>query len=234
VVATGTFLPDLQNNIEFIRMIHQEGVNAVVLITSILAEPAESEESLKSRILNIMAQTEKIPLGTYECPVPYKRLLSPELMGGLSETGRFYYHKDTSCDPALIKNKLDKIRGSNFQLYNADTPTALNSLRDGAMGLSPIAGNFYPELVTYLIRLFESGNLQTLKTLNSRLTVMDRVVHDFYPLSAKVFLNKRGLKIGIDTRIPVPELTPQYKNTLEALLHFFEQMMDEYGLETVI
>ena len=146
VVATGSFYIHGNENADFIKEIHDLGVDAVILISSILAEPEESDEILKRRLEEIMEETDDIPLGLYECPVPYKRVISPDMMAWLGESGRFWYHKDTSCDNSAIKRKLDKILGSNYQLYNADTPTALKSLRDGGMGISPISGNFYPEL----------------------------------------------------------------------------------------
>ena len=139
-----------------------------------------------------MSETGEIPLGLYECPVPYKRVISPDMMKWLAETGRFWYHKDTTCDAGAINRKLDKIKGTQFQLYNADTPSALESLRDGAKGISPISGNFYPELYGHFLKLFRKGKDEELEMLNTYLTVMDRVTHDFYPMSSKLFLEKRG------------------------------------------
>ena len=72
VVATGTFSRNITANGEFIRKIHGTGVQAVILITSMLVEPDESEDVLKTRLEAVMAQTADIPLGVYECPVPYR------------------------------------------------------------------------------------------------------------------------------------------------------------------
>ena len=192
VVATGSFYIHGNENADFIKEIYDLGVEAVILISSILAEPEESDEILKRRLEEIMDETGSIPLGLYECPVPYKRVISPTMMGWLAETGRFWYHKDTSCDNSSIKRKLDKILGSNYQLYNADTPTALGSLRDGGKGISPISGNFYPELYGHFLELYKEGEIDALEKLNTRLTVMDKITHDFYPWSPKLFLEKKG------------------------------------------
>ena len=35
-----------------------------------------------------------LPLGLYECPYPYKRLLTPEILRWCISTGRFRYIKD--------------------------------------------------------------------------------------------------------------------------------------------
>jgi 4-hydroxy-tetrahydrodipicolinate synthase len=206
----------------------------VILITSILVEPEESDEILKRRIEEIMAETGDIPLGLYECPVPYKRVISPDMMKWLAETGRFWYHKDTTCDAGAINRKLDKIRGSHFQLYNADTPSALESLRDGAKGISPISGNFYPELYGHFLKLFDEGKDEELELLNTYLTVMDRLTHEFYPWSAKLFLERRGMDICTNTRIPMSRLAVKDKNIQEGLYKMFQHVMDTFEIEAVI
>ena len=234
VVATGSFYIHGNENADFIKEIHDLGVDAVILISSILAEPEESDEILKRRLEEIMEETDDIPLGLYECPVPYKRVISPDMMAWLGESGRFWYHKDTSCDNSAIKRKLDKILGSNYQLYNADTPTALKSLRDGGMGISPISGNFYPELYGHFLKLYRDGNVEALERLNTKLTVMDRITHDFYPWSAKLFLEKRGMDICTNTRIPMAKLQVKDKNIFDALYRLFLDTCDEFGIDQVI
>ena len=44
-------------------------------------------------------------LGFYECPYPYKRLVTPKILDWCLSTGRFYYMKDTCCDAALIAER---------------------------------------------------------------------------------------------------------------------------------
>lgn len=234
VVATGSFYKHGNENAEFIKKIYDLGVKAVILISSILVEPEESDEILQRRIEEIMDETGDIPLGLYECPVPYKRVISPDMMKWLAETGRFLYHKDTTCDAGVINRKLDKIRGSHFQLYNADTPSALESLRDGAKGISPISGNFYPELFSRYLNLFYQGEEEPLDRLNAYLTVMDRLTHDFYPWSAKLFLEKRGMDICTNTRIPMTKMAVKDKNIMEGLYKLFHRVMDEFGIESVL
>jgi 4-hydroxy-tetrahydrodipicolinate synthase len=234
VVATGSFYANGSDNAEFIKELYDLGVEAVILISSILAEPEESDDILKRRIEEIMEDTGDIPLGLYECPVPYKRVISPDMMGWLAQTDRFWYHKDTSCNNAAIKKKLDKIKGSNYQLYNADTPSALQSLKDGGMGISPISGNFYPELYGHFLKLYREGDFKTLEQLSAELSVMDKVTHEFYPMSAKIFLEKRGMDICTNTRIPMAKMEEKDKNILDSMMKMFRRISEEYGIESVI
>jgi 4-hydroxy-tetrahydrodipicolinate synthase len=234
VAATGTFSTDTDRNVEFIRKIHDSGASVVILITSILANPQEGDDILKRRIEEIMQKTDGIPLGLYECPVPYKRLVSPEMMQWLAGTGRFLYHKDTSCHPEAIEKKVRAISGGIFNLYNADTPTALDSLDSGASGISPISANFYPEVFSYLFRQYRAqGRTPELTQLHSLLVVMDRLVHTFYPYSAKVFLQKRGLKITAASRIPAEVMPRADSIRFDALYDVFQSLIRTYDIKPV-
>jgi 4-hydroxy-tetrahydrodipicolinate synthase len=232
VVATGSFSTDTSVNIDFIKQIYDTGVAAVILITGILADPEEPESVLEDKIGAILAGTGDIPLGLYECPVPYKRLVSPQLMQKLAATGRFVYHKDTSCDSVSIRKKLEAIRNTNFGFYNADTPTALDSLEAGARGISPISANFYPEFFPFLFDWFKKdGRGENLENFHANLMVMDRIVHSFYPYSAKLFLQKRGLKISTQTRLPWEPVVRADRLRLEALHSMFLETARKYGIE---
>jgi 4-hydroxy-tetrahydrodipicolinate synthase len=235
VVATGTFSRNQNENAEFIKKIYDTGVNAVILITSLLVEPDENEDILKARLEQIMQSTGDIPLGVYECPVPYKRLLSAELMSWMASTGRFVYHKDTSCNSISLERKTAAVKETKFGVYNADTTTALDSLESGSRGISPISANFYPELYSYLLKeYFENGRTEKLNHLHAFLTMMDRVTHSFYPYSAKLFLAKRGLKIETNTRIPHEIMTNVDTLRLQALMDSFKALAEMYEIDLVL
>lgn len=210
VVATGTFSPDMGECAEFIKRVYETGVAAVIVVTNQVVDIQESDDIFKSRIELLLKLTGDIPLGLYECPDPYKRLLSAEVMHWLGETGRFIYHKDTSCDPDAIKGKIKAVEGSPLSFYNADTATALISLQSGASGISPIGANFFPELYSFLIDGVNRGSApEELTYLHAQLNVMDTLVDQYYPLSAKVFLQQRGLSITSVCRLPVPRMSPK-------------------------
>ena len=103
-----------------------------------------------------------VPLGFYECPYPYKRLLTPETISWCASTGRFYFLKDTCCDIAQIRKKLEVIEGSNLKLYNANTTTLLESMWEGAAGFCGVMDN--PVNAKYHLSEVEGLHV----TLNSR------------------------------------------------------------------
>ncbi len=235
VVATGSFSRKPEENVTFIKKIHEQGVHAVILITSLLVEPDEPEDILRSRLEYLMSETGAIPLGVYECPVPYKRLLSPGLMNWMASSGRFVYHKDTSCNSVSIRNKIAGVCDTSFGFYNADTPTALDSLDAGARGISPISANFYPEPYTWMLKEYkEKGRTPEVNRIHAFLTMMDRVTHTFYPFSSKYFLQQRGLDIGVYGRIP--QETPSNADYIRfsALMESFNGLCDLYGIRKVL
>ena len=84
-------------------------VDAVVALTCMFAEEDEAEEVWKANATKLMELT-TCPLGLYEVPVPYKRVLSAELLAWCAATGRFLFHKDTCCDKDLIKAKIEAVQ----------------------------------------------------------------------------------------------------------------------------
>jgi 4-hydroxy-tetrahydrodipicolinate synthase len=235
VVATGSFSKNSVDNIEFIKKVHDCGVSAVILISSVLVDPEESDEILKTRLEEILNQTGNIPLGIYECPVPYKRLLSVNMLKWMASTNRFFYHKDTSCSSLALKNKIEAVAQTSFNVYNADTATALDSMQAGANGISPISANFYPELYTFLWEEFSrNGISDALIDLHAILTIMDRLTHTFYPYSAKWFLKNRGLKINTHTRISSDFMSDLDIFRFKALDKTFNFLTQKYGIKKTI
>lgn len=232
VIATGTFSSNIQQSSDFIAKVYDEGVAAVIVITNQFVEPEETENTFKQNIEKLLTRTGNIPLGLYECPVPYKRLLSPDTMRWLGSTGRFFYHKDTSCNADTIKEKLQAIKHSPLYLYNANTATALSSLENGARGFSAIGANLYPELYSYFFNEFETnGSSPRLVQLNQQLAVMDTVVDLCYPFSAKYFLQKRGLPIGAQCRIPYEKEKAENIIKLNMLMGAFEELRESFHIE---
>ena len=232
VIATGTFNQNVDVNSSFIRKLHDTGVGAVVINTNQLSDGQDDDGIFNRKTEGILNHTQDIPLGLYECPQPYKRLLSAGAIKRLAQTGRFVYHKDTSCNLSAIKQKIEAIKGTALGFYNANTQSGWDSLKAGGRGMSPIAANFYPELFSYLIGHWQhEGKRQDLKKVNAFLTVSESVVDNCYPLSAKIFLKKRGLKINVNTRVPSGAMAYQDYLKIDALLELFDDLVDRVGID---
>jgi len=231
VVAAGTFSQDAKVNTDFIKKVHALGVQAVVINTNQLTNSWESDTVFKKQVENLLTQTADIPFGLYECPVPYKRVLSPEIMRWLGQTERFLYLKDTCCDQAAIHQKIEAVKDTPLGIFDAHTPNALASLQAGANGLSPIGANLYPELYTFLIQASQSDT--DLSVFNATLILMDNIIHQNYPWSAKFFLQMRGLPIHQNTRKFKHPVTQESYLKLEAVMTVFEQLCADFDIPKV-
>jgi len=230
VVATGTFGYDQDKNIDFIKRIYDTGVYGVILNSNQLAYQSETDEDWKVNVEKILTATDNIDLGVYECPLPYKRLLTPKITKWLGATGRFKFLKDTSCNLKDIKLKLKAVEGTPLGIYNANIATGLDSIKEGAKGLASTASNFYPEFIHYLS---ESSDLAeaNLNKLNAFITVFDTLINVCYPMSAKYFFRKRGMEINTFTRIDMDGFTYQDYVKFDQLFHVFEVLAEELDIE---
>ncbi|RZK87947.1 MAG: dihydrodipicolinate synthase family protein, partial [Pedobacter sp.] len=159
VVATGTFGGAIAKQADFVKEVSDLGVEAVIAITGLLADEQESDAVFNDRVYDLLNQTGKIPIGFYECPVPYKRVLKPEQLADFVSTGRVIYHKDTCLDLTQIKEKLRLTQDNAFGLYDAYIVHAVESLKAGSSGLSCIQGNYFPELIVWLCDHYNDESL---------------------------------------------------------------------------
>lgn len=218
VVASGSFGNSIEERAAFTKKMYHTGVNAVILITSHFAAKEESDSVLMRNLERYFKLTDNIPLGTYECPAPYKRILTPEVFRYLLSTNRLVYHKDTELIPEKIQAKLDMAKGNRLEFYDAHAPNTMSSLQGGAKGMSAIAGNFYPEIFVWMCN--HANDLQRqedVKWMQSEITRLDTIVSQGYPLSSKYFLQKRGLPIQVVSRAAKGPLTAQQKQAMDEL-----------------
>lgn len=233
VVAAATFGRNMNDHVDFIKRINDLGVEAVILITGLLAEEDDSAEVFEDHVFQLIERTGDISLGFYECPEPYKRVLSADQLKRFVDTGRVIYHKDTCLDLGLIKQKIEATHSrSSFGLYDAYISHAIESLKAGAAGLSCIQGNYFPELVVWLCQnydnpAFESQAFQLQQFFIDHMDVM----HDGYPVNAKYFLQKRGLDISTFSRRDVPAITADLKERVERLYADFELLIQQIDLK---
>ena len=232
VVATGSFGGPMPQQADFVKQLYDTGVQAVILTTCQLAYPYDSDAIFLDRLHQLMNLTDTIPLGLYECPVPYKRLISSQLLASILPTGRVIYHKDTSLDADEVARRLAVADGYPFGLYDAYMVNAVSSLRAGAAGLSCIQGNYVPELIVWLCHQFDNPDRQMdVQRVQQWLVDSMDLLHTAYPTAAKYALQKRGLPISLYTRRAIDPLTPVVQQQLDRLLHDVEQLGDELAIK---
>ncbi|MES7181307.1 dihydrodipicolinate synthase family protein, partial [Cutibacterium acnes] len=93
VIASGHISDSLSEQGEELKRLADTGVDAVVLVSNRLAAPHEGDEVWRKHAEILLEAVADVPLGIYECPYPYKRLMHPELLRWCADTGRFMFLK---------------------------------------------------------------------------------------------------------------------------------------------
>ncbi len=236
VVATASFGLTIDDKAEFTKKIYDTGIDAAIMITGHFANVEDSDEVLLKNFDRMFKLTGNIPLGMYECPAPYKRIIGPDVFRKLLSANRMVYHKDTSIDLEKVKAKLDILKQENnhLEFYDAHSPNAMYSLQMGARGMSSISGNFYPEILVWMVNNANNPDkLEDVKWLQSEISRVDPLIHVAYPMSAKYFLRKRGLPVRTISRATALELTPDQKKTLDEIHDSFRMWCERLDIEPV-
>ncbi len=215
VVASAITSDPIDRQAELIRAMAGTGVQAVILATCQLAARDEDDGAWRGRLEGLLAATGDVPLGLYEIPRPYKRLLCPELLAWAASTGRFCWLKDTCCEMPAIRAKIRATRGTPLRFFNAHTPLLLESLVAGGDGFCGVGANYFPSLYVWLCRHFceqpdAAGAIQGL------LTEFDELAEKNYPLLAKTYLTASGLPMTPVCRYECPPLDPSDWHAMEA------------------
>jgi 4-hydroxy-tetrahydrodipicolinate synthase len=238
VVATGSFGLRIEDKADFTKKIYYTGIDAAIMVTGHFANVDDGDDVLLRNFEKMFNLTGNIPLGMYECPAPYKRIISAGLFRQLLEAGRLIYHKDTSIAQEQVKEKLDILKtiGNNtLEFYDAHSPNAMFSLQHGAKGMSSISGNFYPEILVWMCNNANDPNKQEdVKWLQSEISRVDPLIHQAYPMSAKYFLAKRGLPVRTISRTFALELTLAQRKTLDDIYTDFLGWCDRLGIKRAV
>ena len=223
VIASGHISDSSEDQIHELQQMAKTGVDAVILITNRMAAQEESDEIWIENTGKLLeALPPEVQLGLYECPYPYKRLMTEKATQWCADTGRFYFLKDTSCDIENIKMKLRICKDSNLKLYNANTATLLESLREGAYGYSGVMANMHPRLYRILCDRYET---QDMTVLEEFLTMAALIERQCYPVNAKYYLTLEGVGMGIDSRVKdAGELSETFQKEVQMLRHLSELM----------
>lgn len=223
VVSSGHVSDTIEGQARELNAVWNSGTDALILITNRLDQKVEGDDVW---IENCKKLLELLPadarLGLYECPYPYKRLVTPRILDFCLSTGRFYYMKDTCCDAAVIAERCRQLKGSGFKLLNANCQTLLESIRSGGDGYCGIMCNFHPALYAWLGENFEKDP--------ERAELVQSVIGTFgfteiglpYPLTAKYHMNLCG--------IPTENLARNRKS--EELTDYARRCMEQMKLAT--
>lgn len=218
VVASGHCGNSIDEQVQEMNEISKTGVDAFVLVSNRFDIHNDGDDVWIENAERFLDKADPdMDLGLYECPVPYKRVLSDRLIDWCGQNPRFRFIKDTCCDPVMLKSRGDILKNSNLMLFNANGQTLLYSLRNGTSGYSGIMANFHPDLLSWLYENYEKEP-EKADCLSNILSMAACTENPAYPCIAKYYLNLEGLKMDIFARsCDQKKLTPYQKSIMDQL-----------------
>jgi len=203
------------------------GVDGVVLVTNRMAGPNDDGATWRARLGALLAALPAdVPLGLYECPAPYRRLLSDDEIAYCAQSGRFVLLKDVSCDLEVVRRRVALTRNTPFAINNANAAIAWPALQIGAKGFCGVMNNFHPDLYRWLqdhgamhpALAEELATFLVLAALSESLG---------YPKLAKVFHRRLGTFDGIGTRVVPYDIHERFW-ALDAILDRIERGTEDF------
>lgn len=209
VVSSGHISDALEDQVKELNAIYESGTDALILITNRLDINNEGDDVFIANAEKLIAQLPSAAkLGLYECPYPYKRLVTPKILDWCLSTGRFYYMKDTCCDANLIKERCEQLKGSHFKILNANCQTLLETMRNGADGYCGIMCNFHPKPYVWLRENYKSEKADLAQSVIGTFGFTEAGLP--YPLTAKYHMNLCGIPTENIARNKKSEELTQY------------------------
>lgn len=192
VMASGHISDDMAAQIEELTAMAETGADALILVTNHL-DPQNQGSAVFFDHLNrlLTALPVSQPLGLYECPAPYRRLLSDEELSYCAKTGRFVALKDVCCDLDTVARRVKLVAGTPLNIINANAAIAFPAILAGAKGFGGVFTNFHPELYVWLYHHHRDNPAlaQELATFLSLAAVTETMG---YPKNAKIYHQRLG------------------------------------------
>ena len=116
IAIVGNFGATLAEQARSLARIFDMGADLVVVALALLPSAADLGGQLVE-LTRMVAPGAR--LGIYEIPEPEHRRLSAREVGRAAATGRYYFMKETSRDPAVFGAKLKAAAGTNLKLFQA-------------------------------------------------------------------------------------------------------------------
>ena len=230
VVVSGHVSDSFEEQVEELTAMSGVGADALILISNRMDIENTTDEKWVEDLHKLIEKIPtNMPLGVYECPKPYKRLLTKKMLEACKETGRFAFIKDTCCDAEMIKERIEILKDCNIGLYNANAQTLLETLRVGADGYCGVMANFHPEIYKWLAENADKKEAELVQAFVCMAAFTESLA---YPATAKYYLNVyEGIKIEPISRVLDCNLITQYqKNCLAQMKSLGDFIKKQLGI----
>lgn len=200
LIASGHTATDLKTQFEEIEaMMKVPGVEAYVLVSNALDPQNEGDAVFMKNFEATVREFPDIDFGIYECPLPYKRLVSLPCLREMAQSGKLVFLKDTCCDYELIRERIQTVKGTPLKIFNANAASFYDSYLHGGAGYNGIMANYHPELYRYAVDHVQKDP-DSAQLMAHLLTELAMIEMRLYPVSAKYHMNMTGIPMSLHSR----------------------------------
>jgi len=201
VIASGHISESLDDQLAELSAIAATGVDGMVLVTNRFDARQEGGSRFIDDLTWLLKRMPKdIPLGLYECPAPYRRLLTDDELTFCADTGRFVILKDVSCDLETVKRRVALTRGTPLAIVNANAAIAYDAMKAGSRGFTGVFTNFHPDLYKWLMTEHAGRHPALADELSVFLALSAMAEPMGYPKLAKLYHQRLGTFSCTDSR----------------------------------
>ncbi|WP_432798568.1 dihydrodipicolinate synthase family protein [Poriferisphaera sp. WC338] len=206
VVAGAICHGEVNKQIDLAKRLAQTGIAAVVFNASQIITKQATDQDWFTAIDRLITELPDTPLGIYECPTPYHRLLTDTQIKHLADSKRFIFFKDTCKDSKRVAARLKQTVGSPIAYFDAHAPHIFDTLAHGIDGHCGVGSNLCIELFVWLCNNHRNDP-QTSKQVHQYINSLDPILDIKYPASVKIAMQARNINIQQNCRIFKDKIT---------------------------
>lgn len=227
VVASGHVSERREDQLAELIALAETGVDGLVLVTNRLDPSRTGGTAFLDDLRWLMERLPRdLPLGLYECPAPFRRLLTDDELRFCADSGRFAVLKDVSCDLETVTRRVALTKGSGLAVVNANAAIAYDAIKAGSQGFSGVFTNFHPDLYKWL--LTQSAAHPGLADELSVFLALSAMAEPMgYPKLAKLNHRRLGTFGCTDSRVIDFDITERFW-ALDALLDKITEGQDNF------
>ncbi|WP_349961342.1 dihydrodipicolinate synthase family protein [Rhizobium sp. ZPR3] len=217
VIASGHVAESLEEQSEELNAIAATGVDGLVLVTNRLDAKQQGGTKFIEDLDWLLGRLPSdLPLGLYECPAPYRRLLTDEELMHCASSGRFHILKDVSCDLETVKRRVALVKDTPLAIVNANAAIAYDAMKAGSLGFTGVFTNFHPDLYKWLFKNCHAAS-KLADELSIYLALAAMAEPMGYPKLAKLYHQRLGTFGSANSRVIGIDIREKYW-ALDALL----------------
>ena len=222
VIASGHISDDRDDQRAELTAMAETGIDALVLVTNHLDPRDTGTAAFRDGLKALLGWLPKdLPLGLYECPAPYRRLLSDDEFRLCRDTGRFVTLKDVSCDIDVVRRRVALAGDSGFAVVNANAAIAAAAMRAGSKGFSGVLANMHPDLYAW-IYAHAADDSDLRRDLEIFLAMSAMIETMGYPGVAKAYQVRIGNFASAKSRVTTYDIAERHWAVMTLLDHLHE------------